>query len=52
MGLEILLSRGNRLIPLICVGGFANPEENLQWENVLKISEQAGPGQTQLFVLS
>lgn len=39
MGLEILLSRGNCLVPLVCVGGFANPKENLQGEKVLKTSK-------------
>lgn len=39
MGLEILLSRGNCLVPLVCVGAFANPKENLQAEEVLEISE-------------
>lgn len=51
MGLEILLSRGNCLVPLVCVGAFANPKENLQGEEVLEISEKLGPVQTWLFVL-
>lgn len=51
MGLEILLSRGNRLVPLLRVGGFANPKENLQGEKVLKVSEPLEPVQTWLFVL-